>query len=96
MKSFGVEIGNIFWTDVFSNHFFRRYRRLSSVGTNSILAGSSASVIHATHGLAQAVCCTDFAEARVIGRSEKAVDNTLAMSVGLSRLCGGASRFLAS
>ena len=88
-------MGNIFWTDVLSNHFFRMYRRLSTVGTNSILAGSSVSVMHATHGLAQAVCSADFAEARVIGRSETAADSTLAMSDGLRRLCGGASRFLA-
>jgi len=45
--------------------------------------------------LAQAVCWADFAEVRVTGRSEMAADSTFAMSDGLSRLCGGASRFLA-
>jgi hypothetical protein len=33
----------------------------------------------------QAVSCADFAEARVIGRSEKAADNTRATSCGLNR-----------
>ena len=47
----------------------------------------------AIHGPAQAACCAGFAEARVSGRREKAADNTLAMSDGLSRLCGGASKF---
>jgi hypothetical protein len=49
----------------------------------------------ASCGFTQAICCADFAEVRAAGRNEMAADNTLAMSIGWSRLWGDASRFWA-